>query len=151
MQETRRNKCLDLGRQKKPQEEGTEENSTPETPTAGRLNGSRVKQSPPVTAPKPLKGVMPAATGLKRSVSAVTETEMDFTELAKQAKQKEEQLKVEKEEQKADFEVYMHRTTSKRASVEASTHQALDGATLSNFNKVLRNMAASMTTEEMND
>lgn len=76
---------------------------------------------------------------------------MDFTELAKKAREKEEQLKSEGDEQKADFEVYMHRTTLKKASVEASTPQALYGATLSDLNKVLHNMATSMTTEEIND
>lgn len=145
LQEARKNKLLDVGQQGKPRG-GREETITPES-TSIKADDSGDKHSPPPTAPKPSKRVTPAAPGLNRSVSAVTETEMDFTELVKQASEKGEQVKVEEEEQKADFEVFMHHT-KRTASIEASARQAWYGTTLSNLNKVLHNMAASMTTED---
>ena len=131
---------MDLGREKKlPPSEGARD-PTPDTPSVADSSAGN-----PLTPTRKLPpGATPAFRGLKRSVSAVTEAEMDFTELVKQANKKALERKEKEEAKGANFEVYLHR---RKKSVEALTPSTAYEATLNSLSKVLHNMAASVVED----
>ena len=142
MQETKKKKLVDLGRKKVPN--GEQGNPTTDETQENSLKEDEMKNASPVR--KLPAGAAPAVPGLSRSVSAVTDTEMDFSQLVKlaqlKAKQREEE-KEEKGEKPVDFQVFLHK--KRKPSVESSTPSASYGAALTDVSKVLHKMAKSIS------